>query len=134
MFQKQPLKLSVITKTLSKLTALCSFFLLFSCLNSPNKDIILQNALEQAGNNRSELEKVLEYYKNDSLKLEAARFLIRNMPYHYSYCDTISINSFYNEVEHILQNKDSLSLKEIETSIIEAEKNIKSKMLLPHKT
>ena len=46
MFQKQPLKLSVITKTLSKLTALCSFFLLFSCLNSLNKDIILQNALE----------------------------------------------------------------------------------------
>lgn len=127
MFQKQPLKLSVITKTLSKLTALCSFFLLFSCLNSPNKDIILQNALEQAGNNRSELEKVLEYYKNDSLKLEAARFLIRNMPYHYSYCDTISINSFYNEVEHILQNKDSLSLKEIETSIIEAEKKYKIK-------
>ena len=26
------------------------------------------------------MEKVLNYYQNDSLKLEAARFLIRNMP------------------------------------------------------
>lgn len=39
----------------------------------------------QAGKNRKELEKVLEYYQNDSLKLRAAQFLIENMPYHYSY-------------------------------------------------
>ena len=45
--------------------ALCS-----SC-NSP-----LSQALDEAGNNRSELEAVLEHYKNDKLKLQAARFLI----------------------------------------------------------
>lgn len=45
----------------------------------------LEQALIQAGKNRKELEKVLEYYQNDSLKLRAAQFLIENMPYHYSY-------------------------------------------------
>lgn len=39
-------------------------------------------ALKQAGTNRVELEQVLEHYRNDSLKLEAAKFLIRNMSYH----------------------------------------------------
>ena len=48
----------------------------------------LAAALELAGPNRSELEKVLEYYsqeKSDSLKLKAAKFLICNMDVHSSY-------------------------------------------------
>ena len=36
-----------------------------------------------AGENRQELEHVLWHYKDDSLKLAAARFLIENMPYHF---------------------------------------------------
>lgn len=47
----------------------------------------LEYALKLAGNNRPELEKVLHHYsqkKEDSLKLKAARFLIENMPGHYS--------------------------------------------------
>ena len=45
-----------------------------------NKEI--KHALEKAGENRAELEKVLEYFANDSdpLKYEAAKFLIENMP------------------------------------------------------
>lgn len=42
----------------------------------------LEKALQLAGNNRPELEKVLTYYRNDSLKLAAAHFLIENMRYH----------------------------------------------------
>ena len=42
-------------------------------------------ALDFAGENRKELEKVLDYYAEDSQKLEAARFLIRNMPRYYGY-------------------------------------------------
>lgn len=44
----------------------------------------LDNALELAGDNRAELEKVLEHFKDDpdQLKYEAACFLIENMPYH----------------------------------------------------
>lgn len=49
------------------------------------KDRRLEYALEFAGDNCVELEKVLEHYRTDPEKLEAARFLIRNMPGWYSY-------------------------------------------------
>ncbi|MCC8155549.1 MAG: hypothetical protein LIP01_16055 [Tannerellaceae bacterium] len=45
----------------------------------------LQFALEFAGENRSELEKVLQYYKDDEEKYKAACFLIENMPQWYGY-------------------------------------------------
>lgn len=45
----------------------------------------LSYALNFAGDNRGELEKVLAYYKNDSLKYCAACYLIENMPRWYSY-------------------------------------------------
>ena len=45
----------------------------------------LEEALEAAGGNRSELEQVLEHYRGDSLKSLAAQFLIENMPCHYAY-------------------------------------------------
>ena len=47
----------------------------------------LETALRLAGDNRPELEKVLDHYSQspaDSLKLRAARFLIENMPGHYT--------------------------------------------------
>ena len=46
----------------------------------------LESVLAYSGENRRELERVLEHYETvdrDSLKLEAARFLIENMPGHY---------------------------------------------------
>jgi hypothetical protein len=44
----------------------------------------VETALKEAGKNRVELEKVLEHYRKagDKQKLEAAQFLIRNMPGH----------------------------------------------------
>lgn len=51
---------------------------------SPN-DKRLEQALQFAGDNRGELEKVLAHYANDSLKLAAARFLVTNMPGHTGY-------------------------------------------------
>lgn len=45
----------------------------------------LKYALEFAGENRGELEKVLEHYKDSGLKQDAARFLIENMPRYFSY-------------------------------------------------
>lgn len=56
--------------------------ILISC-NSV-EDISLNTSLKLAGDNRVELEKVLNHYLEDSLKLEAAKFLISNMPYHLS--------------------------------------------------
>lgn len=39
----------------------------------------IDEVMDTAGKNRAELQKVLRYYENDSLKLEAAKFLIANM-------------------------------------------------------
>ncbi|WP_291530358.1 transglutaminase-like domain-containing protein [Bacteroides sp. UBA939] len=47
-------------------------------------DSQLEQALQLSGENRPQLEAVLDFYKNDSLKLKAACYLIKNMPYHYS--------------------------------------------------
>lgn len=45
----------------------------------------LDFALSQAGENREELQNVLDYYQGDSMKLKAALFLIENMPYRYGF-------------------------------------------------
>ena len=55
---------------------------LIACI--PQKDKQLSLVLDCAQENRQELEKVLRYYNNDPEKLAAARFLILNMPYHYT--------------------------------------------------
>ncbi len=70
-------------------------FLFFSC-NNQNR---LEEALRQAGNNRAELEKVLSHYQNDSLKYQAAVFLIENMPGHESYKFPEHLVQYYNEID-----------------------------------
>lgn len=68
-------------KRASVLPVIIFLLLLSSC------DSNLKYALEQAGDNRNELEKVLDHFKDepDPLKYEAAKFLIENMPYHHSF-------------------------------------------------
>ena len=56
-----------------------------ACIEENNGDVQLETALNFAGNNRYELEKVLKFYQNSPQKLEAAKFLIRNMPHWYCY-------------------------------------------------
>lgn len=59
---------------------------LLSCQSTDNRR--LEKTLDLAQSNRGELEKVIQYYSQneaDSLKLKAARFLIMNMPGHYSF-------------------------------------------------
>ncbi len=74
-----------------------------SCLRR-NEDVMLEQALELAGSNRAELEKVLDYYAGDSLKLEAAKFLIRNMPGHHSYVDSTTIKRYAIAVDSIINS------------------------------
>ena len=62
------------------LTIACCLCLSVAC----QKNDRLQTALNHAGENRMELEKVLHHYEGDTLKPRAARFLIENMPYHFS--------------------------------------------------
>lgn len=62
----------------------------------------LEAALEFAGDNRGELEKVLEHYRGDSLKLKAAQFLICNMPHYYSYAgsELDSAQALLSQIAH----------------------------------
>ena len=59
----------------------------------------LDFALDYAGDNRGELEAVLEYFaeKKDDLGLQAAEFIISNMPGHRSMCG--SYKDYYDDVE-----------------------------------
>lgn len=52
-------------------------FILSGCSNAHTGQLEL--ALQTAGNNRQRLEKVIQHYKGDKQKEDAARFLIRNM-------------------------------------------------------
>lgn len=58
--------------------------ILISCSTPHLKRISLEQALSFAEKNRIELDKVFEHYKNDSMKLKAAEYLITNMPFHFS--------------------------------------------------
>lgn len=66
-----------------KVTVVCLWMglLLASC----GRNERLEYALDFAGNNRVELEKVLEHYADSGLKYKAACFLIENMPRYYAY-------------------------------------------------
>jgi hypothetical protein len=75
-------------------------FLVSSCVR---KDANLRYALDAAGANSSELEIVLEHYKDDPEKLDAARFLIENMPAHYSYAGN-EILRYYDVALQVLKS------------------------------
>lgn len=69
------------------------------------EDIYLHYALKAAGKNKTELKAVLRHYRTedpDKEKLRAAKYLIANMPAHYSYRDTAAINSYYRKALEIL--------------------------------
>lgn len=72
---------------------LLTFNLLFvSCANDSDKK--LKQVFINAGSNKSELKAVLEHYKDSSLKYEAAKFLLENMPGHYA-IDSNLINNLW---------------------------------------
>lgn len=83
---------------LSLLFTSVAVFLCCACSNA------LDRAIECAGSNRPELEKVIENYRNDNpQKLRAAEFLIENMPAHYSYAGN-QIYKYYDYATRILED------------------------------
>ena len=69
------------------------------CFSACNQDKLLKITIERSGKNKAELEKVLEHYKNEPEKLEAAKFLIRNMSVHVSYYGD-EIEDFYRDTKN----------------------------------
>lgn len=82
--------------------------ILSSCIkNQPPPNSTLKEALMQAGDNRAELEKVLHRYLQDpdSLKYQAACFLIENMPYYDYYKGELL--EYHQRYYHLLaENED----------------------------
>ncbi len=77
-------------------------------LNSCSQAESLSNinlSLNKASKNRTELEYVLQFYKEsgDTLKLKAAHYLIKNMLYHFS-LDSEKSQYFYNMIDSTLLN------------------------------
>lgn len=77
----------------------------------------LQNALALAGDNRSELEQVLQHYEGDSLKLEAARFLIEYMPGHFSRFNREAADGFDDAVDLVLTENPKITGADIRAAI-----------------
>ena len=79
--------------------------ILLAVTSCTRDDLYVHYALKAAGDNRKELKTVLRYYRKedpDKEKLKAAKYLIANMPGHYSYVDTTAINSYYRTALSIL--------------------------------
>ncbi|MDO5608617.1 MAG: hypothetical protein Q4G08_09210, partial [Capnocytophaga sp.] len=81
-----------------------SLFILSLFFSCSHKNERLEFALRQAGNNRSELEKVLAHYQGDSLKYRSAVFLMENMPY-YAYEQSAGIDSIKQLLPQIFQKE-----------------------------
>lgn len=83
------------------------YFLILLCMTtgfaSSCRESALDRSLAQAGNNRKELEAVLHHYRNDSLKLQAARFLIENMDGHYGFGGN-AVNTYYHAMDSIFRH------------------------------
>ena len=85
--------------------ALFATLILVAFSGCSKDDIYLHYALKAAGENKSELKAVLKHYRTvdkDPEKLKAAKYLIANMPAHYSYRDTAAINRYYSKALQIL--------------------------------
>jgi hypothetical protein len=85
--------------------------LVSSCFN---KNRLLEDALNMAGDNRKELERVLEHYRDSSLKYSAACFIIENMPGAYSVDPQIIevCDSFYEAYDVLAKKYDYIVCNE----------------------
>lgn len=77
-----------------------AIFLLSGCSNFNNRQ--LESALQTAGSNRQELEKVMQHYKGNKQKENAARFLIQNMLGKY-YLEGDKIDQFHHFIDSVYQ-------------------------------
>ena len=105
-----------------KMRAMGYVLCLCACAScSQGYDEALEEALELAGENRSELERVLVYYEGDGQKLEAAKFLIRNMPGHYSFADTTEVKPYYDAVDSVLTAMAGRGVWEVRDSLVKVD-------------
>lgn len=93
------------------------FMVLCACCACRYGNTAVEEALILAGKNSGELEAVLEHYREDSLKTKAAEFLIGNMPGHYSFADTVSVNRYYDAVDAVLDSLSGRPMEEVKGAL-----------------
>lgn len=89
---------------------------LYSCSNANDRH--LDFALKAGKENRDELQKILNIYKENSLKSRSAKYLTSNMPYHYSleeYFISSQDIKYYPDFDSI---RSKISLKEYCDSLL----------------
>lgn len=106
----------ILLRSIKRFLASILTLLLVCCTYNSETGGCLEYALEYAGDNRSELEAVLEHYKDESEKLRAAQFLIENMPGHYSFRPDSRIEEYYRLGKGVLMS--SLSPTEQNDSLL----------------
>ncbi len=74
-------------------------------------------ALRAAGDNRGELEAVLNHYAGDPDKLAAAEFLIANMPGHYSHADAALMERYHQQADSFITANPRISIFDLCDSI-----------------
>ena len=94
--------------------ALFAIFFLVAFSGCSNDTMSLRYALKASGKNKSELKAVLKHYRTvdkDPQKLKADKYLIANMPGHYSYADTAKANKFYAVAYDVLTSDKDMFWK-----------------------
>lgn len=94
----------------------------------------MEQALSMADENRIELEKVLAHYSNDSLKLEAAQYLIRNMPFHFSRIDYLMSPNGKRYVPDITDFPDNIAVQKHCDSLLNKGYRIEKELVYDIKT
>jgi len=89
-------------------------FLIFLLTACNNKETHLKQILALSGENRNEIQSFLNHYADDPLKLEAAKFLILNMPGRFSY-EGKGVDNFNTVVDSLFRLPTPLSGKQFVT-------------------
>lgn len=118
------------------LISIIVLYFLFSC---EKQDTALKVILEKAGENKAELQKFLAFYKNDSLKYEAAKFLVVGMENRYTYDilvkdsgnNPVNLNLYQPTItrKNVVMLLDSLQYW-VKDTIVEDLKTVKSDYLI----
>jgi hypothetical protein len=86
----------------------CIGLFVTGCTSWPNE---IEEVLKASGSNRKELERVLDYYKGDSIKFQAAYFLIKSMPGK-GFVEYVPVNAYGEELDFdIFKYSDEFAIK-----------------------
>ena len=110
------MKKKILYSILATVFCVAGLWLVFDRVQNRTQNDFLDESLRLAGDNRTELEKVLSHYRQnpaDSLKSRAAVFLISNMAGHFSYSGN-SMEAYYDASDSISRMLVNSSQDEIQ--------------------